>query len=311
VSGRDLTAAGIDEPDLRASYELCRRLNARHGRTYYLATMLLPAWKRPYVHALYGFARHADEIVDDMASGLGTRQRSEMLARWGGQFLSDLRAGSSRDPVCRAVVDTARRWEIAPDLFESFLAAMGMDLTVTEYASYPDLLRYVDGSAATIGLEMLPVLGPTAPQAADAARDLGIAFQLANFVRDVGEDLDRGRLYVPLDELARFELTRDELRRRVVDDRVRALLAFQIARVRRLERAARPGIQLLESSSRPCVEAASVLYCGIVDEVERSGYEVFERRATVSLRRRLAVAGRAWVRSRRSELTARPAPGQP
>jgi phytoene synthase len=119
-------------------------------------------------------------------------------------------------------------------------------------------------------------------------------------VRDVGEDLDRGRVYLPLEDLARFGLTRRDLERRVVDDRVRALLRFQIARVRRLESAAAPGIALLEPSSRPCIEAARTLYCGIVDEVERIDFEVFDHRASVPLRRRLAVAGPAWVRAVRA-----------
>ena len=300
VWGTELTAAGIDDPALRASYEACRRLHARHGRTYYLATMLLPPARRPYVHALYGFARYADEIVDDLASTLTAEQKSQRLSSWGDGFLADVKDGASQDLVCRAVVDTVLRWDIPLEHFEAFLASMAMDLTVTEYATWSDLQRYVYGSAAVIGLQMVPVLGALSDAAYEPAQDLGLAFQLANFVRDVGEDLDRGRLYLPLEDLDRFGLTRADLERRVVDDRVRALLAFEVARVRRLAEAARPGIAMLEPSSRPCIEAALVLYCGIADEVERSGYEVFGRRARVPVRRRLAVAGPAWVRARRT-----------
>lgn len=300
VSRRELSAAGITDERLRASYESCRRLHAAHGKTYYLATLLLPPAKRPYVHALYGFARYADEIVDDLASTLTPEQKAERLAEWGEGFLADVRKGASDDPIGRAVVDTVLRWDIPVEHFEAFLASMAMDLTVTEYATYDDLLRYVHGSAAVIGLQMVPILGPLSPSAYPPAQDLGIAFQLANFVRDVGEDLDRGRVYLPLDELARFELTRADLERRVVDDRVRALLAFQVARVRRLQESARHGIDLLEPSSRPCIEAARVLYCGIVDEVERIDYQVFDRRATVPASRRLRVAGSAWVDAARS-----------
>jgi 15-cis-phytoene synthase len=306
VSRRELAAAGITDPALAASYETCRRLNAAHGKTYYLATLLLPPCKRPYVHALYGFARYADEIVDDLGSPLTDEQKSDELAAWGDSFLADVKAGGSDDPVCRAVVDTVQRWQIPVEHFEAFLSSMAMDLAVREYATYADLSGYVYGSAAVIGLQMLPVLGPLAPAAYEPAAQLGTAFQLANFVRDVGEDLDRGRLYLPLDELARFGLTRADLERRVVDDRIRALLKFQVARVRRLEESARPGIDLLEPASRPCVEAARVLYCGIVDEVERIDYQVFARRAQVPLRRRLAVAGRAWVRTRRRSRLSRP-----
>ena len=154
------------------------------------------------------------------------------------------------------VVDTLLRWDIPLAHVEAFLASMAMDLTVTEYATWSDLDRYVYGSAAVIGLQMVPVLGPLDDAAYEHAQDLGVAFQLANFVRDVGEDLDRGRLYLPLEDLERFGLRRVDLERRVVDDRVRALLAFEVARVRRLAEQARPGIALLDPTSRPCIEAA-------------------------------------------------------
>jgi phytoene synthase len=300
VSRRELAAAGITDVDLCESYEACRRLNTAHGKTYYLATLLLPPQKRPYVHALYGFARYADEIVDDLASTLTPDQKADHLLDWGLAFLADVRKGHSDDPICRAVVDTVGRWDIPVEYFEQFLHSMNLDLILDEYQTYDDLYAYVYGSAAVIGLQMLPILGPLSPEAFEPAKELGVAFQLANFVRDVGEDLDRGRVYLPMDELARFGLTRTDLERRVVDDRVRDLLRFQIARVRRLEEAARPGIDLLEPSSRACIEAARVLYCGIVDEVERMDYQVFDRRAKVSMGRRLRVAAPAWVRAMRA-----------
>jgi 15-cis-phytoene synthase len=304
VSGRDLSAAGIRDPELRESYERCRRLNAQHGKTYYLATLLLPPAKRPYVHALYGFARYADEIVD--VPGRDDATAAAHLQSWGATFLDDVRRGHSDDPVCRAVVDTVSRWAIPVEHFEAFLESMAMDLSITDYSSYDDLYHYVYGSAAVIGLQMVPILEPLDEEAYSAAKDLGVAFQLANFIRDVGEDLDRGRVYLPSDELARFDLSRADLERRVVDERVRSLLAFQIARVRRLEAAARPGIALLHPTSQPCIEAARILYCGIVDEVEAIDYQVFTRRATVPRSRRLSVAARAWTRARRARRLSRP-----
>ncbi len=303
MSRRDLDAAGIKDPFLRQSYEQCRRLNAEHGKTYYLATLLLPPAKRPYVHALYGFARYADEIVDVMERD--DASAAAHLKEWGEAFLDDARLGRSTDPVCAAVVDTVQRWGIPLEHFEAFLTSMTMDLTVTEYPTYDDLYTYVYGSAAVIGLQMVPILEPLEPSAFESAKDLGVAFQLANFVRDVGEDLDRGRVYLPLEDLERFALTREDLERRVVDDRVRALLKFQIARVRRLEDAARPGIDLLDPTSRPCIEAARILYCGIVDEVENIDYQVFDRRAVVPLHRRLRVAGGAWTQATRARRKSR------
>ena len=187
------------------------------------------------MHALYGFARYADEIVDDLASTLTEQQKADWLRSWGEQFFADLRRGRSDDPVCRAVVDTVQRWDIPVEHFEAFLHSMTMDLTVTEYATYDDLYEYVYGSAAVIGLQMVPILEPSQPEAYERAKDLGVAFQLANFVRDVGEDLDRGRVYLPLEDLARFGVTRADLEQRVLTPQIRAALEFQIARVRRLE----------------------------------------------------------------------------
>jgi 15-cis-phytoene synthase len=298
VSRRELDAAGITDPLLRVSYERCRQLNSTHGKTYYLATLLLPPAKRPYVHALYGFARYADEIVDDL--GRDDASAAAHLKEWGDGFLADVRRGRSTDPICAAVVDTVGRWNIPIEHFEAFLHSMAMDLIVTEYETYDDLYEYVYGSAAVIGLQMVPILEPLSPSAYEPAKDLGVAFQLANFVRDVGEDLDRGRIYLPLEDLDAAGLTRMDLERRVVDDRVRSLLRGQIARVRRLEQASRPGIAMLHPSSRPCVDAARILYCGIVDEVERIDYQVFTRRAKVPIRRRLAVAMPAYVRAVRA-----------
>lgn len=298
MSTRDLDAAGISDPGLRDSYELCRQLNAKHGKTYYLATLLLPPAKRPYVHALYGFARYADEIVDDMGDATPAARATE-LRSWGDAFLTSLRSGRTDDAVCRAVLDTAQRWDIPSAHFEAFLSSMTMDLTVTEYRTFDDLLTYVYGSASVIGLQMVPILEPSDDRAYEHAQQLGIAFQLANFIRDVGEDLDRGRVYLPLDELAAHGVTREVLERRVATPAVKAALREQVARVRDFEQRSRPGIAMLGAAAQPCIETARVLYCGIVDAVEDIDYEVFRKRATVPMSRRLAVAVPAYVRARR------------
>jgi phytoene synthase len=297
MSSRDLNAAGITDPAMRESYEMCRQLNAAHGKTYYLATLLLPPGKRPYVHALYGFARYADEIVDDLASTLSDQEKADWLGSWGDAFLADLDKGRSDDPVCRAVVDTVRRWEIPREYFEAFLHSMRMDLTVTEYRTYEDLYEYVYGSAAVIGLQMVPILEPSDQTAYDYAMKLGVSFQLANFVRDVSEDLDRGRVYLPMEELERFGVTREVLMQRTATLEVKAALRHQIDRVKRLELESRPGIDMLHPSSRDCIDAARVLYCGIADEVVHIDYEVFKKRATVPMKQRLWVALPAWRRA--------------
>ena len=284
---------------LKASYEECKRLNSLHGKTYYLATLLLPAEKRPYVHALYGFARYADEIVDDLASTLSPQEKADALRSWSSGVLADLKAGTSSDHIGRALVDTARKFDIPHQHFVDFLHSMEMDLTVTEYQTYDDLLEYVYGSAAVIGLEMVPILGYSDQRAYEAAKKLGIAFQLANFIRDVGEDLERGRVYLPLQELAQFGVSRADLEARIATTEIKAALKFQIARVRKLEESSRTGIAMLGAPSQPCIETARILYCGIVDAVEEIDYEVFTKRATVSMSRRLRVAVPAYYRARK------------
>jgi phytoene synthase len=282
---------------LKQSYDECKRLNSLHGKTYYLATLLLPQNKRPYVHALYGFARYADEIVDDLASTLSPQEKAEVLRTWSSGVLADLKAGTSTDHIGRALVDTAKKFNIPHQHFVDFLHSMEMDLTVTEYRTYEDLLEYVYGSAAVIGLEMVPILGYSNEAAFDAAQKLGIAFQLANFIRDVGEDLDRGRVYLPLDELERFGVDRAMLERRVLTPEIVEALKFQIARVRTLQSEAAVGIGYLDKESRPCIRAASELYCGIVDEVEAIGYDIFNKRAKTSTARRARVAGLAYIQA--------------
>ena len=293
----ELDAAGITDPALRASYAECKRLNSLHGKTYYLATLLLPPAKRPFVHALYGFARYADEIVDDLASTLSPQEKADVLRTWSSGVLADLSAGKSNDAVGAALVDTVTRFKIPHQHFVDFLHSMEMDLTVSTYANYEALSEYVYGSAAVIGLEMVPILGALSEDAYESAKKLGIAFQLANFIRDVGEDLDRGRIYLPLDELAAHGVTEEMLYKRVLTPEIIAALKFQIARVRQLQAEAAPGIDLLHATSRPCIRAASELYCGIVDEVEAIGYDIFNKRAKTSTARRIRVAGKAYLQA--------------
>jgi phytoene synthase len=232
---------------LEESYRRCRELNRRHGTTYYWSTWLLPTVKRHHVHALYGFCRYADDIVDDLGPA-PVAQRERALRDFGDRFFVDLDAGRSDDPVLKAVVHTVRAFDIDPDCFRRFLRSMAMDLTVTAYPTFDDLLGYMDGSAAVIGEMMLPILEPSAPEATGYARDLGFAFQLTNFCRDVNEDLDRGRVYLPGEDLDRFA-AHDALRERRVTPGWVALMRFEIQRIRGYYRSADRGIPMLPAVS--------------------------------------------------------------
>ena len=297
----ELTSARIHDPLLRSSYEECKRLNSLHGKTYYLATLLLPKEKRPYVHALYGFARYADEIVDDLSSQVDPTERSEQFKNWSQSILASLRSGRSGDPVGRALIDTATRFSIPFEYFESFLYSMAMDLSIGQYETFEQLMEYMHGSAGVIGLEMAQILGASSPDALESAKKMGIAFQLTNFIRDVSEDLDRGRVYLPLEELRISGVSRTMLERKILTPEIVEALKYQISRVRVLQEEANTGISLLPRESRPCIRAASEMYCGIIDAVEANGYDIFGSRARVSASRKAKVmfqsyAGKAFLR---------------
>ncbi len=302
----ELDAAGITDPALRDGYRKARTLNAQHGRTYYLATALLPADRRPHVHALYGFARFADDIVDSTEGD--PDDRAAAFEAWSRDVLTDLEWGASSDPIVRATIATVQRFDIPVTYFADFLDSMRADLTVTSYATYEDLRGYMWGSAAVIGLQMLPVLGRadvgTRWDVLEShAIDLGLAFQLTNFLRDVAEDLRRGRVYLPETSLAQFGVDRERLARGVVDEPIRNLLAAEIDRARALYRSAAPGIDLVDPVSRDCLRTAFDLYGGILAEIEKRDYDVFSERVSVPLRDRLEVAGPALVRAVRARPT--------
>jgi 15-cis-phytoene synthase len=307
----ELDAAGVHDPALRDAYQQCRVLNAEHGRTFFLATRLLAPERRPAVHALYGFARRADDILDDFDDTLSAAERAERLQRLATQLFNQLvqHQDCGDDPALRAVVHTARRYGIPWEMFDDFLASMRMDLTVTDYPDRKSLERYMHGSAEVIGLQMLPVLGTVGPreEAAPYAAALGKAFQLTNFLRDVDEDLQRGRVYLPADELAAHHVDRDMLAwchtNRRTDARVRRALTEQHAATRRVYDVARKGIEMLDPRSRPCVEAAFTLYSEILDRIENIDFAIFNQRATVGTGRRLQVAAVGLIGAWRARLT--------
>jgi phytoene synthase len=297
---------------LAEAYGRSRELHRRHGRSYYLATRILPAWKRRHVHALYGFTRYADDIVDD-PDGATPVERARRLDEWAATFLAGLRGADVDDPLLPAVLHTIAVWRLDTRDFDKFLRSMSMDLSVTGYPTYDDLLEYMEGSAAVIGTMMLPILEPTDLSAArEPARQLGIAFQLTNFIRDVREDLDRGRIYLPEKDLGRFGVTRetlvDAVASGVTPPEVIALVRYEVDRARAHYAAAVPGIALLRGASRACIRTAYRVYGGILDEVVRARYDVLPHRVSVPPLRRLGLAARG-VSGGRPGLPGDPAAG--
>ncbi|CCG03060.1 phytoene/squalene synthase family protein [Blastococcus saxobsidens] len=279
------------QEQLRAAYRHCASIAAEHGKSYHLATRLLTPDRRPAVHALYAAARVADDLVDVPGA-----DPAGDLVEWSRAVLAELESGWSDDPVRLALVHTYRRYDIPVEHLVDFLAAMTSDLDVSGYADLAALDRYMWGSASVIGLQVLPVLG-TAPgvareEAAPHAIALGEAFQLTNFLRDVAEDADRGRVYLPADLMAAHGVTREQLTEKRHDANVRELMREMVAVVRRRYDDAAPGTPMLAPESRDCVRAATALYGGILTEIERADYRVLDGRVSVSRPRRLAVFAR-------------------
>ncbi|GAB3822851.1 phytoene/squalene synthase family protein [Tessaracoccus terricola] len=280
---------------LEAGYRRCAELTRRHGTTYYWGALLLPPHQRRDVYSVYALCRLADDIVDEPERvDLAVPQQgtpAERLAQFRAWFFDALAAGGCDEPVMAAIVDSIGRRGTDPECFERFFDAMAADLVQEVWPTWDSLSNgYMEGSAAVIGEMMLPVLEPLTPEAREPARALGKAFQLTNFLRDVAEDLDRGRVYLPQEDLLRHGAN-PWLRR--VTPQWRELMAHEVDRNRALYDDARPGLAMLPPASRRCVGTALVLYSRILDRIEAADYDVFAGRIRVPRREKLGVAVRA------------------
>ncbi len=265
--------------ELDAAYEQCRRVNAHHGKTYYFSTLFFPPALRRSVHALYGFVRAPDEMVDNPRPGADP---ARLLADYRAATVRALQTGESDVPALRAFADMARRHGMSAEYPLAFLDAMAMDLTRTRYETFADLTSYTYGSASVVGLMMCCLLGVTDERALRPAHDLGLAMQLTNFWRDIGEDWNRGRVYVPQEDLGRFGYTEAMLARGEVNAEFVALMRFEIARARDFYASADRGIPDIAPESRLPVALSRILYAKILDKIEANGYDVFRRRARTS-----------------------------
>lgn len=294
VRGGSPSGAGLD---LAGCYELCRRVEKVHSRTYYFSTSLFPGEVRSRVHALYAFMRYADEIVDNPGS-LGLEEQLLRLEAFERETLAAI--GGAKwvaNPVLRAFADTANVCGVGTDLVCAFMKSMKMDTSVFRYPTYEDLEKYTYGSAAVVGLMMCRVVGATDERANPHAEALGAAMQLTNFLRDVGEDWARGRVYLPLEDLGRFGYAEEELGRGVVDERFAALMRFEMERARRLYAIADEGMHYIPRGRRYPVVVARQLYAGILEQIEARGYDVFSGRTRTSLAHKLIVAATCAARN--------------
>lgn len=294
------TLASLDD-----AYELCRQITAKYARTFYLGTLLMPEAKRRAIWAIYAWCRRTDELVD----GPGARFTTpETLDLWEG-YLESIFAGEAIEDSDVAMVDTVERFSLDIQPFRDMISGQRMDLYRSRYQTFEDLELYCYRVAGTVGLMSLPVMGiapvvrsspwetsePVDPSAEAVA--LGIANQLTNILRDVGEDARRGRIYLPLEELALFDYTEEDLLNGVVDERWRQLMRFQIQRARKFYVKAEKGILALNPDARWPVWSATMLYSQILDAIERNEYDVFSQRAVVPRYRKMISLPLAWLRA--------------
>ncbi|WP_066376261.1 MULTISPECIES: 15-cis-phytoene synthase CrtB [unclassified Anabaena] len=295
------TLVSVDE-----SYKLCRQLTAKYAKTFYLGTLLMSPAKRQAIWAIYAWCRRTDELVDGPAAAITT---PETLDRWE-QHLESLFAGRPQENYDVALVDTLQRFPLDIQPFRDMIAGQRMDLYRSRYETFEELYLYCYRVAGTVGLMSTSVMeidtnANTAPWQqhkppyipTEEAIALGIANQLTNILRDVGEDARRGRIYIPLEDLARFNYSEQDFFNGVVDERWRALMRFQIDRARQFYIKAEKGITYLAPDARWPVWAASMLYGQILDAIERNDYNVFDQRAFVPQWQKLRTLPIAWMRS--------------
>ncbi len=287
---------------LAESYELCRKVQRAHSRTYYFSTRLFPPAVRPHVHALYAFMRYADELVDNPHE-TDLEDQHAALESFESETISAIIGEATGNPVLHAFSNTVRYHEIELDTVKAFMKSMKMDTHVFRYPTFADLEEYTYGSAAVVGLMMCRVVGVTDETSNVHAEALGTAMQLSNFLRDVKEDWARGRIYLPLEDLGRFGYTEQDLATGVVDERFEALMRFEISRARQLYEVADEGVRYIPQGRRYPVMVARELYAAILDRIEAQDYDVFSQRADTTRPAKFKTAATIAARNPREILT--------
>ncbi len=266
-----------------SAYAICRAITRQHSKSFFLATRLLPAPKRLALEALYAFCRTSDDLVDTNANG------GAALAQWVAQINHP--APLSSQPVLVAWTDTCQRYRLPCDLANELLAGVAMDLSVPRYETFAELWVYCYRVASVVGLLSMRIIGHERAAEAYAIR-LGIALQLTNILRDIGEDAGRGRIYLPLEDLRRFGLSETDILNGVCDDRFRALMQYQIDRAEQLYIASWPGVLLLDRDGQLAVATAALLYRGILQKIIANDFDVFTRRAHLTMTEKLIMLPR-------------------
>jgi len=285
-----------DQSRLANAYQHCANLTQKHSRTFYMAASLLPEQKRRAVHALYAFCRVSDDLVD--RGGIEAR---EQLAAWRQRTVLDVNPES--DSIALAWLDARRSYRIPPLFADQLLEGVSKDLNRVRYNTFDELTEYCYGVACTVGLMSMHITGYHGPDAFPYAIRLGVALQLTNILRDVGEDWRMGRLYLPKEELDAFGISEEDIAQGEVTDKWRKFMRYQIDRARALYAAAMPGIQLLNPDGRFAIAAAAELYQSILTKIEENDYDVFQQRASLSKWEKIRRLPGIWLRARSNRYT--------
>lgn len=281
---------------LENAYAYCDAMTALHSRSFHLASSLLPKDKRRAARALYAFCRVSDDLVD-CADGDATKE----LSKWRQRIMST--KPPLDDLVAVAWTDARLRFGVPQTYAEQLIDGVAQDLNHSRYETFHQLASYCYGVASTVGLMSMHIIGFTSQEAISYAIKLGVALQLTNILRDVGEDWRIGRVYLPQEDLQGFDLCEDDIRRGDVTLRWRSFMRFQIHRNRRLYAEALPGISLLDPDGRFAIGAAAELYRAILDDIEANDYDVFDRRAYTTTWGKLRRLPAIWWRSRHMRIT--------
>ena len=270
----------LSHAQITAAYHTCRMIAQHYGRTFYLGSLLLPPPKRKAIWALYAFCRYADDLVDNSLDHTATHAK---LDDWEDQLLQATCQGIVSHPILAAWTDTARRYPLPLDAARDLLSGLRMDLQINRYACFDDLRLYCYRVASTVGLLSSAVIGYCDPVALNYAVDLGIAMQLTNILRDIGEDSRKNYIYLPQEELDHFGYSEAQLMNGEITASFVRLMDFQIERARQYYRRAAYGIKLLNADGRLSIMTSMLLYGKILDQIERNNYEVFRKRAHLSM----------------------------
>lgn len=289
----------VPEPELRQAYKHCRKITRDHAKTFYMATRFLPTKKQRSIFAVYALCRYLDDLVDEAEDLLREKKIdvNEILARVEGwkKDLLDTYSGQVHDhPILVALSDTLESYHIPVELPFELIEGVSMDLTKSRYETFEELYDYSYKVASVVGLMTSEIFGYTDKKALQHAVDLGIAMQLTNILRDISEDLDKGRIYLPKEDLDRFNITEEELFSKKVDNKFRDFMKFQINRARSYYESSDAGIPMLSADSRQPVYLARYNYSKILTRIEELDYQVFNQRAFLSTSEKLAMIPKLW-----------------